>query len=270
MAEIDLTRRIVYRPEATAPPSVRRGVPYGPVDAPELLMDIYTPPGAHDVPAVLFVHGGPIPRDMTPPSHWGSFTSYGELAAASGLAGIVFNHRLYAPSDYPIAQADVESAIEFIRSNAAEFGVDRERLAVWVFSGGGPLLTPFVRNCPRFVRCLVAFYAVLDLRHVIPATADAGQASRMEQFSPAAHIGPVEVPVPVLVARAGLDTPVLNASIDSFIRAALSANAWLDCLNHPTGHHAFDVLDDDERSREIIKYAVQFVVARVARATERT
>src|SRR5581483_5504665 len=68
MAEIDLTRRIVYRPEREAPMSVRRGLHYGSDAAPELLMDIYTPPAALDLPAVLFVHGGPISRDMMPPS----------------------------------------------------------------------------------------------------------------------------------------------------------------------------------------------------------
>src|SRR5581483_6874089 len=97
--------------------------------------------------------------------------------------------------------------------HAGELGIDSERLAVWVFSGGGPLLTRFVRDTPAFVRCLVAFYAALDLRHVIPAAADAAIADQMHQFSPAAHLQPATTRVPMLVARAGLDAPVLNESI---------------------------------------------------------
>jgi acetyl esterase/lipase len=263
MPEIDLSRRLVYRRDRLIDPSVRRGIRYRPLDAPDLKMDVYTPPGAQSVPAVLFIHGGPIPREMTPPTEWGSFISYGELAAACGLAGIVPNHRLYGLTDYPIAQDDVETAIAYVRANAGELGVDGDRLAVWVFSGGGPLLARFVRNCPAFVRCLVAFYAILDLRHVIPPGADAAQVAGMELFSPAAQLPGSLTRVPVLVARAGLDAPAVNDSIDSFVRSALSGNAMIECLNHPAGQHAFDVLDDDGRSREIIERAMEFIRSHV-------
>jgi dipeptidyl aminopeptidase/acylaminoacyl peptidase len=62
-------------------------------------MDVYRPreigPDVR-LPAIVFVPGGPIPRDMLPPREWGFFISYGELAAASGFAGVTFNHRLVA------------------------------------------------------------------------------------------------------------------------------------------------------------------------------
>jgi acetyl esterase/lipase len=259
MPEIDLSRRLVYRRDSLTAASVRRSIRYRPLDAPDLLMDVYTPSGTQPVPAVLFIHGGPIPREMTPPTQWGAFISYGELAAAYGLAGVVFNHRLHALTDYPIAQDDIEAAIEYVRKNADDLGISDDRLAVWVFSGGGPLLARFVRDCPAFVRCLAAFYAILDLRHVIPPNADAAQVAGMELFSPAAHVPGSLTRVPLLLARAGLDAPAVNDSIDSFVRAALSGNTMIECLNHPAGHHAFDLLDDDDRSREIIKRAMEFV-----------
>ncbi len=55
----------------------------------------------------------------------------------------------------------------------------------------------------------------------------------------------------------------MNAGIDRFVEQALAANACLDVLNHPTGRHGFDILDDDARSREIIARAVEFLRSRL-------
>jgi acetyl esterase/lipase len=61
------------------------------------------------------------------------------------------------------------------------------------------------------------------------------------------------------VARAGLDSPWLNAGLDRFVERALAAGATIDLLNHPHGRHAFDVLDDDPRSRQIIRRTLAFL-----------
>jgi hypothetical protein len=50
----------------------------------------------------------------------------------------------------------------------------------------------------------------------------------------------------MFIASAGLDQPLLNASVDSFIRGAGEKNVSLDFINHPGGH--LDVLDDDAPS----------------------
>jgi acetyl esterase/lipase len=64
---------------------------------------------------------------------------------------------------------------------------------------------------------------------------------------------------PIFVARAGLDVAPLNAVIDQFAAAALAANAPLTLMNHPQGKHGFDALNDDDRSREIIRAAIAFM-----------
>ena len=61
--------------------------------------------------------------------------------------------------------------------------------------------------------------------------------------------------MPIFIARAGLDQPMINRTIDLFVEEALAGNAQLDLMNHPSGRHGFDILDDD-RSREIIARAV--------------
>ena len=71
----------------------------------------------------------------------------------------------------------------------------------------------------------------------------------------------------MLIVRAGLDYPQLNASIDRLITAALAKNVNIDVMNHATGRHAFDILDDNARSREIIQATVEFLRAELTRGT---
>jgi hypothetical protein len=63
----------------------------------------------------------------------------------------------------------------------------------------------------------------------------------------------------MFVARAGQDRPALNETIDGFVQKAIAMNRPVTFVNHPDGRHAFDVLDDDARTREIIEMAIAFV-----------
>ena len=244
-----------------------RGIVYRRDDGEELLMDVYrsrdAAPGER-LPAIVFIPGGPIPRAMQPPREWGVFISYGELAAASGFAAVVVNHRLHALTDYVIAQNDVNAAVGYVREQGSELGIDSEQIALWAFSGGGPLMSDYLRDCPPHVRCLLAFYAVLDLRALITPDLNPALAERVVRLSPAAHL--TGATVPIFVARAGLDAMV-NASLDAFVAEALSKNVPLELMTHPTGQHAFDVLDDDERSRQIIARGLEFVRTHLRLAT---
>jgi acetyl esterase/lipase len=249
MAEPDLSKRIVYHVDGMRDVRVRRDVVYKRDAGAELEMTIYAPAGLSAdarVPAVFFVHGGPIPADFVPPTQWGVFVSYGELAAASGLVGVTFNHRLFALADYGRSQADVAAAVEYVRSQAAELSVDADRIALWYFSGGGPLMTPMLRERPDHLRCILAFYAYLQPKEAQVRSTGAG--------------------LPIFIARAGLDQPMINATIDQFVQEALGGNATLDLMNHPAGRHGFDILDDDDRSREIIAHAVAFAQAHLCRS----
>ena len=246
MAELDLGKRIVHHVEGMREVRVRNVV-YKHDGAAELAMNVYAPArlsGDARVPAIIFIHGGPIPAAMLPPTQWGFFVSYGELAAASALVGVAFNHRLHAPGDYPRSQTDVAAAVSYVREHAQELHVDTDRIAIWAFSGGGPLLSAFLRERPQYVRCVLAFYAFLDQ-------------------SAATHVRARGAGLPIFVARAGLDMPMITQSIDTFVQEALAGNAVLDLMNHPAGRHGFDVLDDDERSREIIARALAFAQVHV-------
>ncbi|WP_223645153.1 alpha/beta hydrolase [Corallococcus sp. EGB] len=267
MAEIDLSKPIVYRVEGMNHTATRRNEVYR-VDGDEkLLMDLQLPPnlpsGAR-VPAIFFVHGGPLPREGVPPKQWGIFQSYSALAAASGFVGVAFNHRLHAPEDYPRSESDIAAAVEYVRSHADRLNVDPSRIALWYFSGGGPQLSWVLRERPTSVRCVLAFYALLDLRALVPPGAPPVFLEQAAAYSPAALVGTRAKGLPLFVARAGQDSPMVNQSIDAFMREAAAADVQIDFADHPEGRHTFDVLDDVERSREIIAQAMAFVRAHLS------
>jgi hypothetical protein len=68
-----------------------------------------------------------------------------------------------------------------------------------------------------------------------------------------ADVPQVRLDLPVLFVRAGLDQPLSNQIFDRTIAAGMAANAPWTVLNYPGGHHGFDVLDDNDLSREIYR-----------------
>lgn len=251
--------RIVHPVPAEPPARVRRDLLYRGSQAPEHRMDVYLPAAEGSPPVVVFVHGGPWLKMGA--KRLGVFVSYSELLASRGLAAVTFDHSYTAPERLAAAADDVATAIAYVRGHHAELGVDGERLAVWVFSGGGPLLSLCLRGVTPYVRALVAFYAILDLQGRLPEGAIGGlDDEQRRQHSPLHYLVGGAPLAPMLIARAGGEQfEGLNATIDRFVAAALERNAPLDVLNHPTGRHGFDILDDCARSRDIIARAVGFV-----------
>jgi hypothetical protein len=91
------------------------------------------------------------------------------------------------------------------------------------------------------------------------AAAEGPSADDVVRWSAVAALGDTASGLPpMLVARAGRDSPALKAGADRFIVRALELDADLRVWNHPSGQHGFDVRDDDARSREIIQAALEF------------
>jgi dienelactone hydrolase len=232
-----------YRVPGMEHVAVRRNL--GPLE-----FDLYSP-AATPAPCVILIHGGPVPPNLlTTPKDWGWFESYGRLLAASGMAAIMFNHRFFAPDMLPNAIADVQDLLTYVREHSEALNVDPDRLCLWVFSGGGPIISPFLRETPDAVRCVVAYYAALH--------------AAAPEFSPAIQISENTGRLPaLLIARAGLDHPMLNQAMDLFIQNALKKNACIDVLNHATGQHGFDCKDDNARTRDILRRTIEFLHAQL-------
>ena len=63
----------------------------------------------------------------------------------------------------------------------------------------------------------------------------------------------------MLLAKAGRDAPFPNRLIDLLRAQAKASNLSLEYLEHPRGRHAFDILDDDDTSREILRRTMNFI-----------
>ena len=208
---------------------------------------------------VVFIHGGPVPLHYPAPTDWGQYISWGQLAAATGSVGFTFDHGYTDFNTLEDAAQDVESALSYIRSHAEEFELDPDRICLWACSGGGPFLSAALREPPDYVRCVVAYYAYMDLRKK-PEIVNVLPTEVVERYSPAAWISKQRNSgLPILVAKAGLDNPILNQSIDEFVFQAEKAGLSVDTHYHESGHHGFDVDDDDSTSRSIIDSTIEFI-----------
>jgi hypothetical protein len=123
-------------------------------------VDVYEADGGSGRrPAVVLVHGGPVPDTVRPtPRDWPVFVGYASLAASSGLVGVTVDHHLHAPSDYPRAQDEVAAAIEQVRGLPE---VDPQAVALWFFSGAGPLSARWLPEPPDWLRCVALSYPLL-------------------------------------------------------------------------------------------------------------
>jgi hypothetical protein len=85
--------------------------------------------------------------------------------------------------------------------------------------------------------------------------------------SPCAGRSVADLPgnVPMLLVRAGRDqVPGLNATLDRFVAAALTHNLPVTLINNAGGPHAFDLDDDCEASRQVIRQILSFLQLHLA------
>ena len=65
--------------------------------------------------------------------------------------------------------------------------------------------------------------------------------------------------VPILMVRAGLDRPPVNRAITELVNLAANQNAPVTLLNYPGGHHAFEIVDDEDATRDVIDSTIDYV-----------
>lgn len=265
---------------------VRADIVYKTVDSGDLLMDVYYPPdyeGETRLPAVIYVHGDGPPEFLKNAKDWACYVSWGQLAAASGLIGVTFNHRSseMLAKLYDAAN-DVDDLIQHVRDNSKSLGIDADALCIWTCSAGSPFgLRTALREEATYVRCAVSYYGIADLKAFyeddsFPEGSEERKAYEsmlpplseevFDEFSAPTRLSQrTNEILPLLIVRAGLDSPELNKSIDRLVAAAVAKNVSLDFMNHATGRHAFDILDDNARSYEIIRTTLDFMKTHLTR-----
>jgi acetyl esterase/lipase len=238
--------------ESGPPPHLRPFL----LDVPELPrerngnVDLYFPgDAAGPLPAVVFVHGGPVPAGARPtPRDWPTLTGYARYAAQEGVVGVTLDHRLHDVADYGHAADDVAAAVELARTDPR---VDADRIALWFFSGGGPLTADWLAAPPSWLRCLAATYPILA-----PMPNWGLEGSRFRPVRAVAQAGGL----PIVLTRAGLESPEIAATVAEFLDAAEESGANVETVDVPNGRHGFETLDPTDESREAVHHAMRSVL----------
>jgi fermentation-respiration switch protein FrsA (DUF1100 family) len=258
-------RAVVYRMAGSDAVIVQRDLAFHAGDHGSLVMDVYRPPGATSgvpLPAVIIVVGfseakpGPLGcafKDM----EWS--VCWGRLIAASGMTAIFYANR------EPVA--DLRALLVHVRANAAALGVDPDRLGLFATSGNVPVALAALmedghegQDERERLRCAVVSYGfTLDVDGAT-AVADASAQWGFVNAAAGKTAGDLPSAVPLLVVRAGRDQFAgLNDALDRFVAQALARNLPLTVVNHPTGPHSFDLLDDTDASRIVIRQMLAFL-----------
>ena len=102
--------------------------------SPSHMLDLYLPAGSGPFPLVLFIHGGGWSTGSKEPGaeYFGGLPSRG-FAVAS------INYRLSGEAKWPAQIQDCKAALRFLRANAANYGLDPNKMAIMGDSAGAHL-----------------------------------------------------------------------------------------------------------------------------------
>jgi hypothetical protein len=254
-------KRVVYRIDGMDAVPIRRDVEYRVTDAGALTMDLYYPSDSKSdarIPAVVFAIGYSDPgfqkmfgcklKEME------SYISWGQLVAASGLVGIT-----YSTGNEPAT--DILVLLNYVRQNAAALGIDENRIAVWACSGNVPnALSVLMQEELDYLRCAILCYGLMLDLDGATGIADAARQWGFAYPCVGKSVADLQQNLPLFIARAGQDEmPKLNEIMDRFVNKALACNLPVTLVNHPTAPHAFDLMDDSETTREIIRQILSFM-----------
>ena len=155
--------------------SIIPDVVYGHKDGMALTFDVFTPVGAPNGAAILYmVSGGWVSRWTPPEEDQSRF----EALLNEGFTVFSVRHGSSPRFKVPEAYADVRRAVRFVRLHARTYGIDPDRLGVWGTSAGGhlslmlglasdqgdPNATDEVLRASSRVAAVVAYYPPVDLR----------------------------------------------------------------------------------------------------------
>lgn len=234
---LDVTKYgVVYRVPAMAAVTVEAGLAFG--DG-ERRFDLYRPPAPpapaatsggknRPVPALVFVNvtGAPF-------QEWEIYRDWARLAAAHGIAGIVYQND---PAD---GAKSLDRLFAHLRGHASELGLDPARLAVWACSANVSLALPWLHAEP------------------LPAVAAA------VLYYGSTPVTQLRIDLPVFSVLAGRDNPFLKAGMRTLFAQAVTQAAPWTMVEAPTLTHAFDALDEGVESQRMVKQTVAWLVDRL-------
>lgn len=231
--EHEVTRQgLVYRVPGMDRVRIRRDLSFTATRGGERKFDLYLPAveGRAPLPAVVFINGVGDPPGGERLKDWTVYREWCALVAAHGWIGVMAEAR----GPFRESGPDVRDLLLHLHANARSLGIDPDRIAAWVCSGNVTSGLPVLMDEKlSFVKCAVVYYGNAEL----PA---------------------IRTDLPVLLVRAGRDNPRLNEGIDRMAARAASEKAPWTVVYAPRLHHAFDILDETEESRRVVRDTVAF------------
>ncbi|HSL21490.1 MAG TPA: tetratricopeptide repeat protein [Vicinamibacterales bacterium] len=199
---------------------ITKGLSYGPAE-----MELHVPRRSGGAPLAVLLF-----FSVTPPgvARHPIYDAWARAAAGSGLAAVLPNLR------DPSVVTDFGSLLTYLSANATRLGLDATRIVVFAGSGNVSRALPLVQDpAERRVAAAVLYYGVTDVPEF-----------RRD--------------LPLLFVRAGLDRPPVNRAIADLMARAVAQNAPVTLVNHPSGHHGFEIVDDDDATRAVIGRTLAF------------
>jgi acetyl esterase/lipase len=145
---------------------LRQGIVFASPGGQDLTLDLFLPRERQATmsPAGVYVHGGGW-RGGNPRQFWRQAARMAEI----GWPGICVSYRFTPAHRFPAQIEDVQAAVRWLRSRAADYGVDSERIAAAGGSAGGHLVAllgttdAVVGGVSARVQAVAAFNGVFDL-----------------------------------------------------------------------------------------------------------
>ena len=191
-----------------------------------LQMDVYRPRNAAGkaLPALVFFNIATGAQRSN-----AFYRSWAEIAASNDFVAILPDLRNES------FEPDFDALLAHLAANAASLGVDRERIARLRGVRQRLRALPLVQNPERTaIKAAVMYYG-------------------------AAQVTAFRRDLPILMVRAGLDRPPVNRAMTELATLASNQNAPVTLLNYPGGHHAFEIVDDEDATRDVIDSTIEFV-----------
>ncbi len=220
-------------------------------------------------PAFVVIHGGGWrggePRRMYP---------FAAHFAKLGLVGFSVEYRLAArePKEGALTPfdcvQDVRSAMRFLKKNAAEFGIDPERIVVSGGSAGGHLAVATALfdevNDPAddtsispMPRAMILLFPVIDTSEEMGYGHDL-LGERWKELDPNSHVRAGLPPCQVFHGTEDTVTPFAGAQ--KFLHAMLAANNVCELVVNEGGRHGY-LMFQKEPYEETLKAAETFLSA---------
>jgi hypothetical protein len=245
-------KKVVYHlPDMERAP-VRRDEAYRMTDEGPLMMDIYSPQDMKNgerVPVVVIALGYPDPKGLYRQMGWA--VCWAQLIAGSGMAAVIYGTR--DPAD------DIHAVLRHIRQQASKLGIDERQIGFLAASANVVVaLSALMQD--RAISCAALLCGITMDFDGSTVVADAAKEYGFVNGCAGKSVEDLPADVPLFIVRAGREHfPGLNEAMDRFVAKAFARNLPVTLVNHHTGTHTFDLEDDSDASREIIRQTLLFL-----------